>query len=83
MQRIQEMRKIFENIDYINWKGELFYVNEILEIILWILGRSWKNVYIPRLITKTYIYIYIYKTYSLTHDSKKIVNFYTKLYELV
>lgn len=69
MQRIQEMRKIFENIDYINWKGELFYGNEILEItnILWILARSC-------------IYISLCKTYL--QNSKKIVNFYTKLYEL-
>lgn len=34
MQRIQEMRKIFENIEYINWKSELFHGNYD---ILWIL----------------------------------------------
>lgn len=32
MQRIQKMRKIFENIEY--WKSELFHGNEILEITI-------------------------------------------------
>lgn len=35
MQRIQETGKMFENIDYVEWKGlELFYENEILEITI-------------------------------------------------
>lgn len=46
MQRIQETGKMFENIDYVEWKGlELFYENEILEITI-IYPKKKKNIHI-------------------------------------
>lgn len=71
MQRIQETGKMFENIDYVEWKGlELFYENEILEITI----IYPKNIHITVFTKKK-------KKKQLTRstDSKKIVNFYTKL----
>lgn len=72
MQRIQETGKMFENIDYVEWKGlELFYENEILEI----------TIIYPKKKKYSYHRIYKEKKKQLTRstDSKKIVNFYTKL----